>query len=256
MTASKKSYAKWAEAKKAGKSWGQVGHQNLDDVDAFAASLGMTKKAHVEHAGKKFQGVATWEGTSQQKKKLQQYYKELPHKPPSGIVKTLKPLGKLIQYGSMAAVGAGLAGAALGAGGLSGIGSAASDAVSGAGDLLSSVTGGGGFGLGGASLGGAGALANVIGGDSMDTNWLDDVFAGLNKAGQYAQQGRATLDNLTASFGGGGSDGGGGGGGSSGGDMGPVTAAPSSSAGWAKSAPWILGGLAVLVVLVLVLKRK
>lgn len=109
---------------------------------------------------------------------------------------------------------------------------------------------GGGVALGGAAadigsnvLGSSGGASGVAPMD--ETTGLDDIFGFLNKAGQYAQQGRATLENLGAAFGGGSS-------------AAQAPSAPPVAAGstWSKYGLWIVAGLGLLVVLVLVMKKR
>jgi len=107
-----------------------------------------------------------------------------------------------------------------------------------------------GFMGSGGTIGQTGEIGPQLMDESSGGNFIDDVFAGLNKAGQYASQGQAVLAQFQDQFGGGSSSSTGG---ASGSDMGPSSSAPST---WSKYGLWIAAGAGLLLVLVLVLRKR
>jgi hypothetical protein len=224
--------------KKYGANWQA---QLAKDKAAYAAA----QAEYAEFKGpKKFSGfggeTTRKPGSLKYLKKIHAANLKLPHKPKTGIKGFLNKVApKIIAGAATAGVGAGLA-------------QAASGALSDAGIDLGSVTGQGGFGPGG---GGLQVLPES--GDGMGLfgsgGTLDDIFGGLSKAGQYAQSAGEALAQFKGAFGSQGGGGGGGGGGPSA-DYGPV--APSAPAmeqgGMQRYLPWILlGGGALVLVLVM-----
>jgi hypothetical protein len=169
---------------------------------------------------------------------------QLPHKEKTGFAKVAAAIGpKLIAGAATAGIGAGLA-------------QAGSQLLQDTGldSIVNQVQGGFGPASGGASV------LQEDGGMSLfgSGGTLDDIFGGLSKAGQYAQSAGESLANFKAAFGGHGGGGGGGGGGASGGDMGPMLPAPQGDSGGAmqKALPWLIGGGALLLVLLFMSKGR
>lgn len=251
MAASAASVAKWKALQKQGAKWGTVAKDNA----AALAQYEQHVKANPKLFG--FKGDASkaalyWNKDNPlYKKALHKFNQQLPHKAPHGLNKALAPIGKLIPVVAGGAIAGGLA-------------SAASNllAETGLSDTVASVQGGFGPATGGASvIGGGGTQPMNLFGGGDGGSVLDDVFGGLSKAGQYAEGFGKSLAQFKGAFGSDGDGGGGGGysGGPSGADMGPsAPAAPAAAAGfdWKKWAPWIIGGGAVALLLILFLFRR
>jgi hypothetical protein len=96
--------------------------------------------------------------------------------------------------------------------------------------------------------------ATIVEGEPMTNasgGFLDDFFGGLNKAGDYAVGLGQNLARFRQEFGSQSDPSGG----ASGADMGPIATAPAPSP-MAKWIPWAVGGLALLVLLLIVFGRK
>jgi hypothetical protein len=175
MPASSSSIAQWNALQAQGVGWDTVAKSNLAAENDLARSFGLPMS--------RFGGFDWSRATFQQRKARQALIASQPHRAPHGLTKTLKPLGKVIKYGAIAGVGAGLAGAAgsafgsgAPAGGVVGSGSVSAPVVSGSGGLL---------GSGGGSLG---SIISDVGGTVGDI-W-GDISSTLGSIGGIYQQGR------------------------------------------------------------------